>query len=173
VVDNNTPIHFVVVIVGSKGDLFPLLAVGEEMRRRGHRVTVIAPIIYDHLASKSDLDFIPLSAEEDHRASSKDKVLLNTRYQSLFYLRHAVSWNLAIYQSILRKTNETLVILAVDRPHLWADLVAHSKLRAPVVRFRSTCLSVRSGQAIWQHSHQAASFVISHCGGRWNGADAQ
>lgn len=130
------PIHFVLPVVGSKGDLFPLLAVGEELRSRGHQVTVVAPIIYSGAALASGVEFIGLSSEDEHRRSSMDRRLLNTRYQGLFYLRHAVAWNLAIYQVVQRNAYDRLMVLAVDRPNLWADLVAHAHLRTPVVRFQ-------------------------------------
>ena len=37
------PIHYIVVTIGSAGDLFPFLALALGLRARGHRVSFLGP----------------------------------------------------------------------------------------------------------------------------------
>jgi UDP:flavonoid glycosyltransferase YjiC (YdhE family) len=50
--------HIVFSTVGSQGDLFPLLAVGRELRRRGHQVTVAAHLIHQQAVEDAGLTFL-------------------------------------------------------------------------------------------------------------------
>jgi UDP:flavonoid glycosyltransferase YjiC (YdhE family) len=63
--------HIVVATVGSQGDLFPFLAVGRELRSRGHRVTVGAHAIHREAVGEAGLDFVLASgiAEPEDKAA--------------------------------------------------------------------------------------------------------
>jgi rhamnosyltransferase subunit B len=45
---------------GSAGDVNPFVVIGRELRRRGHRVTLIAPEVFGDIAMKAGLGFIPV-----------------------------------------------------------------------------------------------------------------
>lgn len=61
-----------IVAVGSHGDVLPLLAMGSELLRRGHDVTVAAPAPFAAMAAQAKLLFFSLGTEEDyHRAASE------------------------------------------------------------------------------------------------------
>lgn len=63
--------HIVMATVGSQGDLFPFLAVGRELRKRGYRVTIGAHGIHRDAVSEAGLDFVMASgiAEPDDKAA--------------------------------------------------------------------------------------------------------
>ncbi|UPG90915.1 glycosyltransferase [Luteibacter aegosomaticola] len=63
--------HIVFATVGSQGDLFPLLAVGQELVARGHRVTVGAHAIHRDAVLDAGLDFVMASgiAEPEDKAA--------------------------------------------------------------------------------------------------------
>lgn len=50
--------HFVLAPVGSAGDVHPFLGIGGELRRRGHRVTLLAGETFRTAAERAGLDFI-------------------------------------------------------------------------------------------------------------------
>lgn len=53
--------HIVFATVGSLGDLFPLLAIGRELRARGHRVSVAAHAIHREPVEQAGLCFVDAS----------------------------------------------------------------------------------------------------------------
>jgi rhamnosyltransferase subunit B len=63
--------HLVIATVGSLGDLFPFLAVGQELQRRGHRVTVATHAIHQDAIEQAGLAFANASgmAEPEDRAA--------------------------------------------------------------------------------------------------------
>lgn len=58
------PIHFVVVTIGSAGDLFPFMAMALALRRAGHRVSFLGPVQHAPYVADSGLDFTGLPADE-------------------------------------------------------------------------------------------------------------
>ncbi len=65
------PGHVVIATVGSQGDLFPFLAVGRELVRRGHQVTVGAHGMHQQAVAAAGLEFINATgiAEPDDKAA--------------------------------------------------------------------------------------------------------
>ena len=53
--------HIVIATVGSLGDLFPFLAIGQELRRRGHRITVATHAIHQQPVEQAGLCFADAS----------------------------------------------------------------------------------------------------------------
>jgi len=58
------PIHFIVVTIGSAGDLFPFMAMALALRAAGHRVSFLAPQQHEPFVRDSGLDFTGLPADE-------------------------------------------------------------------------------------------------------------
>jgi rhamnosyltransferase subunit B len=56
--------HFVVVTIGSAGDLFPFMAMALALREAGHRVSFLAPVQHAPFVQESGLDFIGLPVDE-------------------------------------------------------------------------------------------------------------
>ncbi len=126
--------QFVILTVGSIGDVLPLATLGRTLKTRGHRVTLLAHVVHEQVAEQNGLEFVALSGEEEYRRSNQEKRLLATRYFWLFLLRHSVSWNQVIFRAIRRFASPDLRLLAVDRPNLWADLTANAHLGIPLIR---------------------------------------
>jgi len=58
------PIHYIVVTIGSAGDLFPLLALALGLRARGHRVSFLGPEQHGPWVRPTGLPFTGLPADE-------------------------------------------------------------------------------------------------------------
>jgi rhamnosyltransferase subunit B len=65
--------HAVLVALGSSGDVHPFLGLGRELRRRGHRVTLLAAGWFRGVAEKAGLDFIDPLPELDFVESIADE----------------------------------------------------------------------------------------------------
>src|SRR5690348_5217221 len=57
-------LHFVVVTIGSAGDLFPFMRVALALRERGHRVSMLGPGQHAPFVAPAGLDFRGLPADE-------------------------------------------------------------------------------------------------------------
>ena len=64
--------------VGTGGDIYPMLRIGERLRSRGHDVTLLTHAPYAGLAREAGLDFAALDTAEEHAASIDDGPLVNT-----------------------------------------------------------------------------------------------
>ena len=58
--------HAILVPFGSAGDVYPFLGLGAELRRRGHRVTMITAGYFEDLARKAGFEFAPFTSREDY-----------------------------------------------------------------------------------------------------------
>jgi len=126
--------HFLIVALGTHGDVLPLITLGRHLRARTHRVTLLAPVIYGSTIEHDDIGFVPLSNKDEYERSVRDIPLLNSRYRALYLLRHAISWNKIVYLTARSLRGPDLVMVAADRSMLWADFNVHFHLKVPVVR---------------------------------------
>lgn len=54
---------FLLIALGTRGDIEPFLAVGEMLADRGHTVTGVFPQQFEQITLESNMEFIPLAAE--------------------------------------------------------------------------------------------------------------
>lgn len=78
--------HWICSTFGSHGDVFPMLGVAAELRRRGHRVTFATNDYYAPMAKECGFDFEPLGSEADIEQFIRDPDLWNPRrgFQRIF-----------------------------------------------------------------------------------------
>jgi rhamnosyltransferase subunit B len=125
---------YIILTVGSDGDVFPMVSLGRGLKARGHRVILVAAPVYSDAASQSGVDFVSLSTSESCGDSLRDKPLLATRYAALFHERYSVPWNAIAYEVIRERASDDLVVISVNRPNMWADLLARAHFSVPVIR---------------------------------------
>jgi rhamnosyltransferase subunit B len=58
--------HVILVPFGSVGDVYPFVALGRELRGRGHRVPMIASAYFSGLACASGFEFAASVSSEDY-----------------------------------------------------------------------------------------------------------
>jgi rhamnosyltransferase subunit B len=71
--------HAILTPVGSSGDINPFVVIGAELRRRGHRVTLVAIDAYAHLAARAGLEFVSVGTAEEFDQTTRDPDLWNAR----------------------------------------------------------------------------------------------
>lgn len=67
--------HAILTPVGSAGDVNPFIVIGRELRRRGHRVTLIAPAVFADIAKNAELSFVAVGTAEDYERATSDPAL--------------------------------------------------------------------------------------------------
>ena len=58
--------HYIIIGLGSAGDVHPNVGLGVALRKRGHRVTLVAASVFRDLAAQAGLEFFGLGKDEDH-----------------------------------------------------------------------------------------------------------
>ncbi|MBB3972063.1 glycosyltransferase [Hansschlegelia beijingensis] len=71
--------HVLIAAIGSSGDVLPLIAIGGELQRRGHRVTMAAPAPFGPMAARAGIGFEALGTERDYAAAFADPALWSSR----------------------------------------------------------------------------------------------
>jgi rhamnosyltransferase subunit B len=66
------PIHFLLVALGSAGDVHPFIGIGRALRRRGHHVTLITNPHFQSAVTAAGLEFAPIATEEQLLAGMRD-----------------------------------------------------------------------------------------------------
>ncbi|MEY4561068.1 MAG: hypothetical protein RLZZ618_345 [Pseudomonadota bacterium] len=71
--------HLLITALGSAGDVHPYLAIGQEARARGHRVTVCSHAAFGGLVQRCGLGFQPIGSATAYAAAMADPRLWNPR----------------------------------------------------------------------------------------------
>ena len=118
---------------GSGGDIFPFIRCGQELKNRGHRVTLITHCVYEARAKNSSLDFVAIDSRQEYEKFLSDQELLNGPQGSPEFLRrHSLPRALEEYQLVSQLcTSKNSIIVTRDLFDLVPRLVAE-KLRLPV-----------------------------------------
>mmetsp|Transcript_2507 Transcript_2507/g.4612 ORF Transcript_2507/g.4612 Transcript_2507/m.4612 type:complete len:242 (+) Transcript_2507:66-791(+) len=57
------PLHILILIVGSRGDVQPFIALGLELQKRGHRVRISTHVVFRDFVMGHGLDYFPLKGD--------------------------------------------------------------------------------------------------------------
>jgi rhamnosyltransferase subunit B len=71
--------HAILTPVGSAGDVLPFVVIGAELRRRGHRVSLLAPETFAGSVSAAGLELVQVGTAEDFEAATKNPDLWHPR----------------------------------------------------------------------------------------------
>jgi rhamnosyltransferase subunit B len=69
--------HIVITVMGSLGDLHPMLALGSALKDQGYRVTVASALVYQDRVERAELTFYPLRPELDITDEAKYREVFN------------------------------------------------------------------------------------------------
>lgn len=124
--------HFILTSIGTAGDVFPYVGLAGVLRRRGHRVTLLASEGYRALAAENDVAFRALGSQ-----SEEDELLGNPDFwHPLKGAVVAARWG----SRLIRRHYELMVEVAGDAgsvliasPGLLAARLVHETLGRPIV----------------------------------------
>ncbi|HEX4346777.1 MAG TPA: glycosyltransferase, partial [Vicinamibacterales bacterium] len=83
--------HAILTPVGSAGDVFPFVMLGRELRRRGHRVTVMAVDVFRDVIVNAGLEFVSGGSREEFEAATQNPDLWDPRRGPRVVFREVVS----------------------------------------------------------------------------------
>jgi rhamnosyltransferase subunit B len=126
--------HCLIFCAGTHGDCFPFLTLARHLRRRGHRVTVVAPPVYAESPVLDGIAFQPLCSLSEYERFIADAAMLAGRYGLYSCRDHAVRWNVTAWRAIKALNARDLLVLAPDQPFFWADAAAKSQLGCNTMR---------------------------------------
>jgi MGT family glycosyltransferase len=72
-------VHAILTPVGSAGDVLPFVVIGAELRRRGHRVSLLAPETFAGMVSNAGLEFVQVGTAEQFDAATNNPDLWHPR----------------------------------------------------------------------------------------------
>jgi UDP:flavonoid glycosyltransferase YjiC (YdhE family) len=67
-----TAVHILLVTIGSAGDVHPFAGLGQALRGRGHRVTLVTNGYFEPLARRLGLEFEAVGTAEEYHAATTD-----------------------------------------------------------------------------------------------------
>ncbi len=76
---SNLKKKFLLIAVGSAGDVHPFIALGAELKRRGFAASLMATPWFKNKIEAHGLEFIPLGTEEDYLQGVRNKDIWNPR----------------------------------------------------------------------------------------------
>lgn len=122
--------HALLTSVGTDGDILPCVGLGQELRQRGHAVTLVAAERYRPIALRHCLEFEPLISSAEH-----DHLFNHPHFWHPFKTAPLMArWGARLiprqYRLLSRLVRRDTVLVA--NPGVLAASLAHEKLGAPL-----------------------------------------
>lgn len=71
--------HFIVIAVGSAGDIYPFMSLARTLQLRGHKITFIGPLFHIDLIQQAGIPFYGIGTREQYLAAVNDPDLWHPR----------------------------------------------------------------------------------------------
>ena len=94
--------HLIVAAWGTLGDTLPYVAVGAELRRRGHEVALVSSPAFEARARESGLELVPVGTAADYRDFVEDARLWNRETVMRAVVEHWSRHARETYEAIVR-----------------------------------------------------------------------
>ncbi len=124
----------ILITVGSLGNILPLVEIGCELLKRGHRVSLISTVAGERIARARGLTLCRCLALKNTRPVCVIKLCWVPSIYHLYFQRHYCKWNEKVFDTISNLAAERPLLAGVDRPGLWGDIVAQARFKLPSVR---------------------------------------
>jgi rhamnosyltransferase subunit B len=118
--------------IGSAGDVNPFVAIGSELKRRGHQVTLVTSAYFEPLARGAGLDFVGLGTPGDYRATVDDPDLWDPKGGFRVFARRVVIPAMRPLYDIVSENLSSNAILVAQGQTFGAH-IAHEKHGMPFV----------------------------------------
>ena len=138
-------LNILIAALGSHGDVHPFLGIAQELRRRGHRVTIIAPAIYLDLADKLGFDFASVGTVEQFERFASEPDIWHPLRGFGVIAEGAAALLEPYYRAIAQRhvPGKTVLVIATL---VFGGRVAQEKLGIPTVSVHLSPAVLRSVQ---------------------------
>lgn len=112
--------HCILVSHGSHGDVLPFIRIGEVLKRRGHKVSLVSHHIYEKEAAEAGINFAAMEFPEEYGEMIEDipmdaDLVSNSDQVADYYRKYHCSGKLtyeyALIQSLVDKKDDTVLIV--------------------------------------------------------------
>src|SRR5262245_5045649 len=125
--------HFLLIPMGSHGDVHPFVGIGRALAARGHAVTVLTSPYFEDVIRRAGLDFLPLGTVEEFEASLNHPDLWHPTRAFYYVMKTGVLPSLRpTYEFIRERYVPGKTVVAAGTLALGAR-VAQDKLGVPLV----------------------------------------
>lgn len=104
------PPHYIVITVGTTGDMYPFISIAKALHNLGRKVTLMAPAFHRDLLRATGLPFIGIGTDEDYLRAIANR--------NLWHFRKGFKVLFQDCRTPLRQVAETLCKLPVDQQHI-------------------------------------------------------
>lgn len=149
--------HVLLVTLGSSGDVHPFVGLGAELRRRGHRATLVTNAHFEPAALREGLAFLPIGTASDYRRTVENPRLWHPRGGLAVIAAGIVATMRLIYDAIAANSAPDTVVAASTLS--FGARIAQEKLGLPLatVHLQPSVLRTASefpvlpGVPAWRH----------------------
>jgi rhamnosyltransferase subunit B len=82
----------VITALGSGGDVFPFIALGQALQQRGHTVALLANPHFAEAVARASLSMVPLGTEDEYLAALRQPDIWHPRRGFAVLWRHIMEW---------------------------------------------------------------------------------
>lgn len=137
--------NMIIATQGSFGDVYPMIGLGDRLKRRGHRVALLTNPFFEELATKYGLDFIPVGTRSEYERFSADPELFDPRKSvSVFFKTLIVPGIRPSYERLRERLGDHPVI--VSSITVFASRLVQEKFGVPVVTVHATPMALKSAR---------------------------
>jgi hypothetical protein len=101
----NVLLNIVLQVVGSRGDVQPFIALGNELQRHGHRVRLATHSIFEGLVKESNIEFYPIGGDPEELMAVSYLIILLKSTNVKLEVYGEKSWVNPKYGGFTRRRN--------------------------------------------------------------------
>ncbi len=135
--------NILITTQGSFGDVYPFVALGVQLKRRGHRVTLLTNPFFEELACKYGLDFVPVGTKREYEEFSDHPALFDPRKSLAVFFRTLIVPGIRpAYERMLGLLEADTVI--VSSITVFASRLLQEKFGTPVITVHNIPMAFKS-----------------------------
>jgi len=136
--------HFILVAIGSAGDVHPFVGLGQTLRRRGHQVTIATCSYFRPLIERVGLGFAEIIPAEEYLRMIGDPDLWHPMRGPKFVMQNAIAPGIRrVYDIVARLYEPGRTVVAASSLAMGAR-IAHEKLGVPTATIHLQPIVLRS-----------------------------
>ncbi|MEW6128269.1 MAG: nucleotide disphospho-sugar-binding domain-containing protein [Acidobacteriota bacterium] len=129
--------------IGSAGDVYPFIGIGQELRRRGYRVTLITSQFFEAQARDAGLEFLGLGSPDDYQTIIQNPDLWDSKKGFRVFAESVILPILEPVYQLISGFDPSQTILAAQGQVFGAH-IAHEKLGFPFITIHLQSAAFRS-----------------------------
>jgi rhamnosyltransferase subunit B len=125
--------HVILIPIGTAGDVYPFLGLGEEFLRRGHRVTALCNAHFRPMVEAAGMAFAPLAGERAFNHMMDHPMMWHPTRALQYTAEHVFVPAVPVVYDFLKQHYAPGRTVAVAASLAWGALIAQESFGVPVV----------------------------------------